>query len=148
MHRIKAKPGPLCILEKIGLWEKKQKKHCIAYRLLRFNDHPVTPQRITASNWLLKLEIANCIHYLTSACVILVINKAWHLPFASSKVCRKIYQGLEKAIYGASGVWAIIWGVIHSTKDAQHREKESPSSNQTSARTPDKTGSVQERVRL
>lgn len=65
-------------------------------RLLRFNDYPVTPQRITASNWLLKLEIANHIHYLTSACVILVINKAWHLPFASSKVCRKIYQRLER----------------------------------------------------
>lgn len=65
-------------------------------RLLRFNDYPVTPQRITASNWLLKLEIANHIHYLTSACVILVINKAWHLPFASSKVSRKIYQRLER----------------------------------------------------
>lgn len=77
-------------------------------RLLRFNDHPVTPQRITASNWLLKLEIASHIHYLTSACVITVINKAWHLPFASFKVCRKIYPRLEKAIHRPSAVWAIM----------------------------------------
>lgn len=69
--------------------EKKRKAASRVSRLLRFNDYPVTPQRITASNWLLKLEIANRIHYLTSACVILVINKAWHSPFACSKVPRK-----------------------------------------------------------
>lgn len=81
-------------------------------RLLRFNDHPVTPQRITPSNWLLKLEIANHIHYLTSACVITVINKAWHLPFSSFKVCRKIYQRLEKAIHRPGAVWAIMRDII------------------------------------
>lgn len=61
----------------------------LASRLFRFNDYPVTPQRITASNWLLKLEIANHIHYSTSLRVILVINKARHLPIASSKTPRK-----------------------------------------------------------
>lgn len=91
--------------------------------LLRFNDYPVTPQRITASNWLLKLKIANHIHYLTSVCVILVINKAWHLPIASSKTPRKKYiSEVRKAIYGESTVWAIIWDILHYQRCSIHQE--------------------------
>lgn len=119
---------------KIGLW-KKATLH--VSRLLRFNDHPVTPQRITASNWLLKLQIANHIHYLTSACVITVINKAWHLPFASFKVCRKIYPRLEKAICRPSTVWAIMRGIIRYQRRPKrisphrHKHGNEPPSTQT-----------------
>ncbi len=100
-------------------------------RLLRFNDYPVTPQRITASNWLLKLAIANHIHYLTSACVILVINKAWHLPFASSKTPRKTYQGLQRRFL-EQALSGQLSEAYYITKEAQYTNRNSPSHQHTS----------------
>lgn len=82
-------------------------------RLFSFSDYNVTTQRITSGNWLLKVEIANHIYYLRSVCVIIIINKAWHLLFATPRTPRKKISEVRKATYRASTVWPIIFDIIH-----------------------------------
>lgn len=87
--------------------------------LLRLNGSPVTPQRIAASNWLLKLKIANHIHYLTSGCVILVINKAWYtrcLPVVSRRRNSAGWEGAGRA-EGKTQSELFSWNTIHQEEE-------------------------------